>query len=87
MNSRLLTGSIAHSTKCRYSSYTEGDFEVFRPTEATRCTSGGEIWIGGVDRRSRSTPCQIRSWSTPPCQISLPLVQLIRVCMRCSLPG
>jgi len=27
----------------------EGDFEVFRPTGATRCTDRGEIWCGGLD--------------------------------------
>jgi len=32
----------------RYLSYSEADFEVFRP--ATRCTDGGEIWHGGEDR-------------------------------------
>jgi len=28
-----------------------GDFEIFRPAEATRWTDRGEIWRGGVDRR------------------------------------
>ena len=27
--------------------YSEADFEVFRPTGATRCTDRGEIWHGG----------------------------------------
>jgi len=31
--------------------YLEADFEVFRPTGATRCTDGGGIWHG--------PPCQI----------------------------
>ena len=35
-----------------------GDFEVFLPAGATRCTDWGEIWRGGVDRRS-TTPRQI----------------------------
>jgi len=30
-----------------YLSYSEADFEVFRPAGATRCTNGGEIWHGG----------------------------------------
>jgi len=29
--------------------YSDGNFEVFRPAEAIRCTDGGEIWHGGVD--------------------------------------
>jgi len=51
----IFTGSIARSAKRRYISlsYSEGDFEVFRPAGATRCTDGGvkfgEIWRGGVD--------------------------------------
>ena len=55
----LVTGSIARSAKRRYISYSEADFEVFRPAGATLCTDGGEIWHGGVDQRS-----------TPRCQIS-----------------
>jgi len=35
----------AHSlSKRRYSSYSEADFEVFRPAGATRCSDGGAIW-------------------------------------------
>jgi len=34
---------------CRYFVYSEADFEVFRPTGATRCTDGGEIWHRGGD--------------------------------------
>ena len=30
-----------------YLIYSEADFEDFRPTGATRCTDGGEIWHGG----------------------------------------
>jgi len=43
-DSQLITGSIARSAKRRYLSYSEADFEVFRPTGAIRCTDGGEIW-------------------------------------------
>jgi len=32
----------------RYLNYSEADFEVFRPVEATRCTDWGEIWHGGA---------------------------------------
>jgi len=45
----IFTGSIARSAKREYLSYSEADFEVFRPTGATRCTDGGEIWHGGGD--------------------------------------
>jgi len=55
-----ITGSIACNAKCRYLSYSEGDFEVFCPAGATRCTDGVEMW-------------HLRS--TPPCQISTPSVQ------------
>jgi len=37
----IVTGSIAHSAKRRYISYSEGDFEVSRPAGATRGTDGG----------------------------------------------
>jgi len=43
----LITGSIARSATRRYLIYSEADFEVFRPTGATRCTDWGEIWHGG----------------------------------------
>jgi len=56
----IFTGSIASSAKWRYISYSEADFEVFRPTGVTRCTDGGDIWHG--------------ERSTPPCQISPPSV-------------
>jgi len=36
----LFTGSIARSTTLRHLSYSEADFEVFRPAGATRCTDG-----------------------------------------------
>ena len=43
---------------CRYFVYSRADFEVFRPAGATRCTDQGQIWQGGVHRRS-DPPCQI----------------------------
>ena len=60
----IITGSIARSATRRYLSYSEADFEVFRPAGATRCTDGIEIWHGRGKRRS-----------PPPCQISTPSVQ------------
>jgi len=39
----IITGSIARSAKRRYLSYSEADFEVFRPKGVTSCTDGGEI--------------------------------------------
>jgi len=59
----FFTFSIARSAKRRYLSYSEADFEGFRPAEATHCTDGGEIWHEGGDQRSH------------PCQISPPSVQ------------
>ena len=35
-----ISGSIARSASRRYLVYSEADFEVFRPAEATRCTDG-----------------------------------------------
>jgi len=51
-NSRrtVITGSIARSAKRQYLSYSEADFEVFRPAGATRYTDGGDIWRGGGDQ-------------------------------------
>jgi len=43
VNVNIVTGSIAQSAKRRYSSNSEADFEVFRPTGARRCTDWGEI--------------------------------------------
>ena len=40
----IVTGSIARSAKRRYLSYSEADFEVFRPTGVARCTDGSENW-------------------------------------------
>jgi len=39
----LNNGSIARSATRRYLRYSEADFEVIRPAEATRCTDEGEI--------------------------------------------
>jgi len=36
----VVAGSIARNAKRRYLSYSEADFEVFRPAGATRCTDG-----------------------------------------------
>ena len=49
---RVVTGSIARSATHQYLTYSEADFEFFRPAGATRCTDGGEIWRGGGDQRS-----------------------------------
>ena len=43
MRSCVFTGSIARSAKRRYLSNSEADFEVFRPTGATRCTEGVKL--------------------------------------------
>jgi len=43
----FFTGIIACSTRCRYVTYLEADFEVFRPAGATCGTGGGEIWHAG----------------------------------------
>jgi len=42
---QLVTGSIARSAKRRYISYSETDFEGFRPARATRCTDGVKFSI------------------------------------------
>jgi len=39
----VITGSTAHSTSRRNLVYSEADFEVVRPTGATRCTDGGAL--------------------------------------------
>jgi len=53
----LITGSITRSATRRYLIYSEADFEVFRPAEATRCTDWDEIWRGGGDFSApNSTP-------------------------------
>jgi len=52
----VFTGSIARSATRRYLSYSEADFEVFRPAVATRCTDKGEIWHGWGDRSATFHP-------------------------------
>ena len=49
----FITGSVARSASRRYLIYSEADFELFRPTGATRCTDGGEIWRGGGEGTPR----------------------------------
>jgi len=44
----FVTGSIARSAKHRYLSYSEADFEAFRPARATRCADG--VKFGGERR-------------------------------------
>jgi len=39
----LCTGSIARSATRLYLSYSDADFEVFRPAGATRCTDGVKV--------------------------------------------
>jgi len=39
----FVTGRIASSAKGRHLSYSDGHFEVFRPTGATRCTAGAKF--------------------------------------------
>ena len=46
----LLPAALRAPQICRYLVYSEADFEVFRPTGATRCTDGGEIWHGPLLR-------------------------------------
>jgi len=40
----------------RYLVLSGDDFESFRPTGATRCADGGDIWRGGVDSTPNVTP-------------------------------
>ena len=47
VTSLLLPAALRAPQACRYLIYSEADFEVFRPTGATSCTDGGEIWHGG----------------------------------------
>jgi len=56
--SMVITGSIARRARRRYLIYSDADFELFCPTEATRSTDGDEIWHGGGEQRS-PPPCQI----------------------------
>jgi len=61
-----ITGSIARSAKRQYLSYSEGDFELFRPAGATRCTDGGEIWHGGVCHMPNLIPNRCKYKGTGP---------------------
>ena len=40
----------------RYLVLSGDDFESFRPTGATRCADGGDIWRGGVDSTPNVNP-------------------------------
>ena len=51
MTYQSLTISATLRGAQRAGSYSEADFEVFRPAGATRFTDGGEIWHGGGNRR------------------------------------
>jgi len=53
---RLITSSIAHSTKCRYLSYSEANLEVFCPAVATRCTDGVKFSVEEGTSRQNSSP-------------------------------
>jgi len=46
----FVTGSIARSATRRYLSYSETNFDVFRPARATRCTDWCETLIGATIR-------------------------------------
>jgi len=50
----LYTDSIARSGKRWYISYSEVDFEVFRPAGTTRCTKRSEILHEGVPNFTKS---------------------------------
>jgi len=71
----FITASIARSAKRRYLSYSEADFEVFRPIGATRCTDGCEIWHGGVDEgpllRAKFHPHRCNDKGIGPPQLKL----------------
>jgi len=57
----IITGSIARIAKRRYKSNSEGDFAVFHPAGATRCSDGSEIWLGGVDATFHCHRCNDKS--------------------------
>jgi len=64
---KIITGIIARSATCRYLSYSEADFEVFRPAGATRRTDGGEIWhAGGPILRAKFYPHRCNGKGTGP---------------------
>ena len=52
----IITGSIARSATRRYLSYSEADFEIFRPAGATRCTDGGKFGVRRGPTIPSSTP-------------------------------
>ena len=88
----LINGSIALSAKRLYIIYSEGDFEVFRPAGATRCTdgggSGGEIWRGRVDRAKFHPPHRWNDKSIGPAKLKFLLrseVSLKVCCIAWSL--
>jgi len=45
---QIITGSIARTAKRLYESYSEGDFEVFRPAGATCCNDGVKFGTDAV---------------------------------------
>jgi len=66
----VFTGSIARSAKLLHISYSKGNFEVLRPTGATFCTDGDEIWYGTVDLfgpvlRVKFNPHRCNNWYRP----------------------
>jgi len=63
----FLPAALRAAQTCRYLVYSEADFEVFRPTGATCCTDGGEIWHGGGDLRPPSM--QRQGCRTPKIEI------------------
>jgi len=48
-----------------YLSYSQTDFDVFRPAGATRCTDGGEIWHGGEDAKFYPHRCNDKGTGLP----------------------
>jgi len=62
----LVTGGIARSASRRYLIYSDADFEVFRPTGATRCTDGGKIWRGVPSSMPNFTPIGAKTRATGP---------------------
>ena len=60
---RFITGSFARIATRWYVSYSEADFEVFRPAGATHCTDGDEIWHKGGQITSPSV--RWLGYSTP----------------------
>jgi len=52
MEFHLLPAALRAAQACRYFIYSEANFEVFRPTGATRCTDGVEIPPCQISRQS-----------------------------------